>query len=40
MKTAMHLVSPLNYRVATTLSVDGGPFMNYGTTWWRKNVMQ
>jgi hypothetical protein len=39
-KTAMHLVSPLNYRVATTLSEDGGPFMNYGTTWWRKNVTQ
>jgi len=29
--------SPLNYRVATTVSVDGGPFTNYGNPWWRKS---
>ena len=33
----LHLVSPLNYRVATGVSVDGGPFTNLGTPWWRKN---
>jgi hypothetical protein len=33
----MRLLSPLNYKVATTLSVDGGPFRNYGNPWWRKD---
>jgi hypothetical protein len=37
-RTAMHLLSPVNYKVTTTLSVAGGPFMNYGSTWWRKNI--
>jgi len=32
----MHLLSPLNYRVASSISVDGGPFTNLGTPWWRK----
>jgi hypothetical protein len=32
----MHLLSPLNYRVATSISVDGGAFTNLGTPWWRK----
>lgn len=35
-KHSMRLSSPLNYRVATTVSLDGGPFANYGTPWWRK----
>jgi len=33
---AMHLLSPLNYRVASSISVDGGPFTNLGTPWWKK----
>jgi len=33
----MHLLSPLNYRVASSISVDGGPFTNLGTPWWKKN---
>jgi len=37
-KHAMRLLSPLNYKVATTLSVDGGPFRNYGNPWWRKDA--
>src|SRR5436309_811938 len=37
-KHAMRLLSPFNYKVATTLSVDGGPFRNYGNPWWRKDV--
>ena len=32
----MHLMSPLNYRMATAISVDGGPFTNLGTPWWKK----
>jgi hypothetical protein len=35
-RNTMHLLSPLNYRVASTISVDGGPFTNLGTPWWRK----
>ena len=38
LKHAMRLLSPFNYKVATTLSVDGGPFRNYGNPWWRKDV--
>ena len=35
-RNAMHLLSPLNYRVASSISVDGEPFTNLGTPWWRK----
>ena len=38
-KHAMRLLSPFNYKVATTLSVDGGPFRNYGNPWWRKDAV-
>ena len=37
-KHAMRLLSPLNYKVSTTVSVDGGPFRNYGNPWWRKDA--
>lgn len=37
-KTAMRLLSPINYKVTTTLSVDGGKFTSYGNPWWRKDV--
>jgi hypothetical protein len=37
-KHAMRLLSPYNYKVGTTVSVDGGPFMNYGNPWWRKDA--
>jgi hypothetical protein len=33
---SLALLSPLNYRVASSISVDGGPFTNLGTPWWRK----
>lgn len=36
LRNTMHLLSPLNYRVASAISVDGGPFTNLGTPWWRK----
>lgn len=34
----LRLLSPLNYRVATSISVDGGPFTNLGNPWWRKDL--
>jgi hypothetical protein len=37
-KHAVRLLSPYNYKVGTTVSVDGGPFMNYGNPWWRKDA--
>jgi hypothetical protein len=37
-KHTLRLLSPLNYRVATAVSVDGGPFRNYGNPWWRKST--
>jgi hypothetical protein len=36
LKQTMRLLSPLAYRVATSISVDGGPFTNLGNPWWRK----
>lgn len=35
-KSTQQLLSPVHYKVATTVSVDGGPFMNYASPWWRK----
>ena len=37
-KHAIRLLSPFNYKVGTTVSVDGGPFINYGNPWWRKDA--
>ncbi len=37
-RDSVRMVSPVNYRVATTISVDGGRFMNFGNPWWRKDV--
>jgi hypothetical protein len=31
------LASPVNYRLRMQLSVDGGPFVNFGTVWWRRD---
>ncbi len=36
-KHGLRLLSPLNYRVAISVSDNGGPFVNYGNPWWRKN---
>ena len=38
MRHTMRLGAPLAYRVATSVSVDGGPFVNFGNPWWRKQV--
>jgi len=37
-KSTMRLLSPLNYKVETTVSTNDGRFMSYGTPWWRKQV--
>ena len=36
-KHNLRLLSPYNYKVGVTVSVDGGPFRNYGNPWWRKD---
>jgi YD repeat-containing protein len=38
LKENVRLLSPFNYRVAMTVSEDGGAFANYGNPWWRKQV--
>ena len=37
-KQTLRTMSPFNYKVATSVSVDGGPFRNYGNPWWRKDT--
>jgi hypothetical protein len=37
-KQAIRTMSPFNYKVATSVSVDGGPYRNYGNPWWRKDT--
>ncbi len=36
MNSVMRLLSPYNYRTQSNISVDGGPFTNFGNPWWRK----
>jgi hypothetical protein len=36
LRHTMRLLSPVNYKVEMRISVDGGPFTNFGTPWWRK----
>lgn len=36
-KNTLRLMSPLSYRVASSISIDGSPFTNLGNPWWRKN---
>jgi len=38
LRLVTRLVSPVNYRVESRISVDGGPFMNFGTAWWTKDI--
>ena len=38
LRMTTRLVSPVNYRVESRISVDGGPFTNFGNAWWRKRV--
>jgi hypothetical protein len=36
LKTTTMLLSPVNYRVRSQISVDGGPFTNFGSPWFKK----
>jgi hypothetical protein len=36
MKHGLRLTSPLSYRLSASVSIENGPFSNYGTPWWRK----
>ena len=38
LRLTTRLVSPLNYKVEARISVDGGPFTNFGTGWWQKRL--
>ena len=35
-RSAVRLLSPFNHRVKTTISEDGGPYLNHGNPWWKK----
>jgi hypothetical protein len=37
-KNALRLTSPIRYRNAMTVSVDGSPFSNYGSAWFEKEM--
>jgi hypothetical protein len=37
-KNALRLTSPIRYRNAVTVSTDGGPFVNYGSAWFEKDM--
>jgi hypothetical protein len=36
-KNGLRLVSPIRYRNQASVSVDGGPFVNYGNPWFEKD---
>jgi hypothetical protein len=36
-RDSLRLVSPVNYRVSTTIAVDAGRFTNFGNPWFRKS---
>lgn len=38
LKTTTQLLSPVHYKVRAQLSVDGGPFVNFGNPWYKKDL--
>ena len=38
LRMTTRMVSPVNYRVEARISIEGGPFTNFGNAWWTKNV--
>jgi hypothetical protein len=36
LRTTLRLLSPVNYKVESRISVDGGPATNFGSPWWQK----
>jgi hypothetical protein len=37
-RNALRLTSPVRFRTTTTVSTDGGPFGNYGSAWFEKDL--
>ena len=37
-KQTIRTMSPFNYKVVTSVSVDDGSYLNYGNAWWRKDA--
>ncbi len=40
LKGKTQMLSPAHYRLQVTISVDGGPFTNFGSPWFRKEIAQ
>lgn len=40
LKGKTHMLSPAHYRLQVMISVDGGPFTNFGSPWFRKEGAQ
>jgi hypothetical protein len=38
LRLTTRVVSVLNYKMEARISIDGGPFTNFGNAWWTKNV--
>ena len=36
LRTATHLFSPVQFNVRAQISVNGGPFKNFGNPWWKR----
>jgi hypothetical protein len=36
LRTTMRLLSPVNYKVESRISVNGGPATNFGSPWWQR----
>lgn len=37
-KSTLRTISPLNYKVATSIATDGDAYTNFGNPWWRKQI--
>lgn len=37
-KNALRMLSPVRYRNNLTISIDGGPFVNYGNPWFEREM--
>ena len=37
LRTTLRLLSPVNYKVESRISVDGGPATNFGSPWWQRD---
>ena len=37
-RNVTRIVSPFNFKVESIISANGGPWTNFGTGWWRKEI--